>query len=587
MSTADPHTIGITRDSRIAERISSAHRQIGALNRRGGGGHSAPGGTPGAGSITGEVIGPVPGVVTINTAATPRVQRLGIGVAASTGTTTLTLQSTAMTDLIIDDTAHGEHVTYGAGAVGSPGSRWNIQHGTDAAPVTTAAPTLKVSRKEEQSGWDFTTGGAFWDFCAIVGFCEGTVDSTAQTVGGTFYGSNYSDRWTPGSPELGNSDCVGVAGLATIYEGGHGVGMGAHFEAGNRSASGTCKGIEIQSRPKPPDALTTYNTGGLSRSCGIWILCADTAGGGGIEFGNPAACQWDYGISFKNQGTSPCSIASIVDHSAVPTSILLNGSYSTAAIAISGGNRLLVGATSSSLTSEGLFRASGNARNALCVMRNSSSSSVDVFTALTDAGASMFGIGPGGNVRLDTGVMAIQATASSTTGLLIDGSSAFTTAGLAIASTGGRLLVGMTSTAGSCKAHIKTTAAGDSALILQAAASQTQQVFHVLDSSGTGMFAVAANSNLQTWGNIAIQNSGGMKIATATTQKIGFFNQTPIAQQTALTARSATALSTGGAAVLSTSDQGVIDNIRTRLNELESRMNSNATTGLGLIAGTA
>ena len=41
---------------------------------------------------------------------------------------------------------------------------------------------------------------------------------------------------------------------------------------------------------------------------------------------------------------------------------------------------------------------------------------------------------------------------------------------------------------------------------------------------------------------------------------------------TALTTASTTALSTGGAATLSTSDQTVIDNMRTRINELEARL---------------
>lgn len=44
------------------------------------------------------------------------------------------------------------------------------------------------------------------------------------------------------------------------------------------------------------------------------------------------------------------------------------------------------------------------------------------------------------------------------------------------------------------------------------------------------------------------------------------------APQIALTSASTTVLSTGGSAVLSTSDQGVIDNMRTRINQLESKL---------------
>ena len=42
--------------------------------------------------------------------------------------------------------------------------------------------------------------------------------------------------------------------------------------------------------------------------------------------------------------------------------------------------------------------------------------------------------------------------------------------------------------------------------------------------------------------------------------------------QDAMTSKNNTALSTGGAAVLNTSDQTVIDNMRTRINELETKL---------------
>lgn len=51
------------------------------------------------------------------------------------------------------------------------------------------------------------------------------------------------------------------------------------------------------------------------------------------------------------------------------------------------------------------------------------------------------------------------------------------------------------------------------------------------------------------------------------------------APQSALTAKNSTALSIGGAAVLSTSDSDVIANMRTRINELETKLQA-----LGLIS---
>lgn len=44
------------------------------------------------------------------------------------------------------------------------------------------------------------------------------------------------------------------------------------------------------------------------------------------------------------------------------------------------------------------------------------------------------------------------------------------------------------------------------------------------------------------------------------------------APQAKMTTASAIALSTGGSATLSTSDQTILDNMRTRINELESKL---------------
>lgn len=55
-------------------------------------------------------------------------------------------------------------------------------------------------------------------------------------------------------------------------------------------------------------------------------------------------------------------------------------------------------------------------------------------------------------------------------------------------------------------------------------------------------------------------------------QKLHLGNSVKEAPAEALTTADDTVLSTGGAAVLSTSDSDVIDNLRTRLNELETKM---------------
>jgi len=70
----------------------------------------------------------------------------------------------------------------------------------------------------------------------------------------------------------------------------------------------------------------------------------------------------------------------------------------------------------------------------------------------------------------------------------------------------------------------------------------------------------------------------GTKIGTATTEKLSFWNTTPIVQPTALTAADATA--TDG--TIGTADT-LINNMRIRINELEAKLSS-AFGGVGLIA---
>ena len=78
--------------------------------------------------------------------------------------------------------------------------------------------------------------------------------------------------------------------------------------------------------------------------------------------------------------------------------------------------------------------------------------------------------------------------------------------------------------------------------------------------------------------NIAFGTSTGTKIGKLTTQKMGFWNTTPIVQPTALTASDATV--TDG--TIGTADT-IINNLRTRLNELEAKLSA-AGGGSGLIA---
>lgn len=75
---------------------------------------------------------------------------------------------------------------------------------------------------------------------------------------------------------------------------------------------------------------------------------------------------------------------------------------------------------------------------------------------------------------------------------------------------------------------------------------------------------------MQDGRNIQVGKGTGTKIATAIDQKLGFFNATPVIRQSALTAANASTVdSTYG-----DDEVNVINNIRTRVNEIATRLTS-------------
>lgn len=91
----------------------------------------------------------------------------------------------------------------------------------------------------------------------------------------------------------------------------------------------------------------------------------------------------------------------------------------------------------------------------------------------------------------------------------------------------------------------------------------------------TGALTLQADSTLSDGVDLSLGVTNGTKIGTATTQKLGFFNSAPVVKPAALTAADATAIDAAYDAV----EQGVLNNVRTRLNEIESRLQS-----LGLLS---
>lgn len=74
--------------------------------------------------------------------------------------------------------------------------------------------------------------------------------------------------------------------------------------------------------------------------------------------------------------------------------------------------------------------------------------------------------------------------------------------------------------------------------------------------------------------NIQLGLTTGTKLGTATTQKLSFYNSTPIVQPTALTAEAAGSANSGDGAT-----DTIIDTNKTRIGEIETKLQA-----LGLLA---
>jgi hypothetical protein len=319
--------MGITRESRIAETSAFSRKRIGALERRGGGGWSAPGGG-GSDTVTGEVTGTVPGTLTINTTATPQVLRHGFGVAA--GTAVLKVQSTAITDQILDDSSHGDVQIYQGGSFSDGiGIRWNAQHGSSSAPVTVESASYKFSRYE-------TIGtpaghGANAPAHSTIHAINVAAGSKAMNVAVTGIAMNSSTGTHVGATN--NTDTCGIAGYGRIDGSGTGAALGGFFDAiRTTTTSRVTHPVEIQARNSTATAGTTG--GAASTVAALYMNMNGTSGGHAIDIDNVGAGTFNVGLHFCNTHNGPCTTASIQDDGDAPISVNINGSHSTCAIGI-------------------------------------------------------------------------------------------------------------------------------------------------------------------------------------------------------------------------------------------------------------
>lgn len=203
-----------------------------------------------------------------------------------------------------------------------------LHAGTTASPDTTLGPLVKASRRVSVLASAFAPSDGGEQMAAITGISAGDAANQVQPVG------VYAAATNAGTTSAGTGpmpDAVGIYGIARIYDGGVGSGIGGVLYGRRESDTGRATGAEI--------AVFNYGTtnlynsaSGYQRTQGIWLTPAGSADSAvGMTIGNSHGYQFDVGIVFDGTtvGGKVGSVksAAIRDNSSATTSYLLNGTH--------------------------------------------------------------------------------------------------------------------------------------------------------------------------------------------------------------------------------------------------------------------
>lgn len=214
--------------------------------------------------------------------------------------------------------------------VATAGQRGEVRVGTAASPDTNVHPVTKVTRTVAMPRASLSGDGGE-QMAAIVGVTYGVASNQGQVVG--LYGGAVNVGTSNGGS--GGVDSVGVYGVGIVKDTGVGVGIGGFFNGRREVDTAKATGIEVS---VDNETLTAgvFSSSTFSDTIGIWLHGTGTAAvAAGLVLANPFNVQMDYGIAALSQGTGgPIITATFADFSSAATSLLINGSHATAAIAV-------------------------------------------------------------------------------------------------------------------------------------------------------------------------------------------------------------------------------------------------------------
>lgn len=206
------------------------------------------------------------------------------------------------------------------------GQNLYILKGTAASPDSTLQPLIKCGRliSVAAAALSGSDGGEF--LACITSIAKSDASGQAQPIG-VFGGAETASTSDGGG--TGN-DAVGLYGLGRVVSSGTGIGIGV-FAAGRRDTNtGQATGLEAVANNKTATPVT-YSAAGYNDTQGIWVAAAgDSAGGVGLNFGNPFNVKWSRGISFASANGGPAADVTIQDNGNATTSLSIQGTHTVA-----------------------------------------------------------------------------------------------------------------------------------------------------------------------------------------------------------------------------------------------------------------
>ena len=215
----------------------------------------------------------------------------------------------------------------------------DFRQGSAASPNTWGlGPTLKVSRSDSIPEANMPLGGGanFMGNGAIWGSAAGDVNNQASVNAVIGTAINFSTQNTH------NDDAQGITGVGRVDGSGTGYGIGAYLKGQRNTTAGGTNALEVRSSnlvaQDDPYMPTT-----ASKTMGVWAT-ADGAAPSAVAFaaGTFGSSQpWHVGFAATSGSVDQQAFR---DDSSSDTSLLINGTHASAAIAVkSGSGPVLIG----------------------------------------------------------------------------------------------------------------------------------------------------------------------------------------------------------------------------------------------------